>query len=100
MFRGTTPKHIFVIPYDVSIIKQIRVIYQQREKTILEKTEADCTLEGNTILVSLSQEDTFLFNDKYGAKIQVRILTESGEAMSSYPVSVSVNECLSEEVLL
>jgi hypothetical protein len=59
----------------------------------------DCELSDNEIIVRLSQEDTFAFDDRLRVKIQVRILTNNGESYASKPIYVDVSECLDNEVL-
>lgn len=99
MRRGTTPTHIFELPIDTAQIKRLRVIYQQDSRNILTKTEEDCMIEGDRIILHLTQEETFAFTDKELVKIQIRVLLHDDTSMTSYVMRVSCKECLSEEVL-
>jgi hypothetical protein len=45
------------------------------------------------------QEDTLKFQCNSFIKIQVRILTNDGEAMASEVIQTFTNECLDDEVL-
>ena len=99
MFRATTPTHIFALPFDTSLLQEIRITYQQNERTVLQKTEADCTLTENEIKVTLSQEETLLFTSGKRVSIQLRVLTTAGQVMASEIEKVSVKACLDEEVL-
>lgn len=99
MIRGTTPTHIFNLPFDVEKISEVRVIYAQRDKPILIKTEKDCTLQDQTIKVNLTQEDTFKFDHRKEVQIQVRVLTTTGDVLTSYIQSVDAYKCLKDEVL-
>lgn len=99
MIRGTTPTHIFTLPFDVSLVADLRISYAQSDQEILVKTKADGTLEGNTVKVTLSQKDTFLFDCKKMVMIQIRVLTTDGSALSSDIIYVKVDKCLNEEVL-
>ena len=99
MIRGTTPTHNFDIPFDTSMVKEVKVIYAQNDVVILEKRTEDCQLNGNTISVTLTQEDTFKFDCKKHVEIQVRILANNGEVFSSIPHKVGVAKCLDKEVL-
>lgn len=99
MIKGTTPTHIFNIPFDTSQIAEVRVLYAQNNKLILTKTTTDVEMEYRKIKVTLTQEDTFLF-DTTAVEIQVRVLTNEGVALSSVPQKVGVCKCLEDEVLV
>ena len=99
MRRGTTPTHTFVLPFNVESVQAVQVIYRQNGENILILEKEDCTLSGNTIVVRLTQEDTFAFVDSVNVKVQIRVLTADGEAMASDPVVVSCGKCLTEDIL-
>ena len=99
MIGGTTPTHTFNIPFDTSMLKEIKVLYTQNDALVLEKYTSDCKLDGATISVTLTQEDTFLFDYKKVVEIQLRVLTLGGEALTSVPEKVGVSKCLDNEVL-
>jgi hypothetical protein len=99
MKRGTTPTHIFTIPFDTSLISDLRISYAQNGEEIVCKCKNDCTLEEKTITVELSQEDTFKFECYKQIRIQVRVLTTGGEVLNSDVILLSVGECLNNEVL-
>ena len=99
MYRGTTPTHNFTIPMECSLIKEIRVYYKQDDEVILVKENTGCCFEDCTISVTLTQEETFLFNCKKNVKIQLRVLTTGGQSLISKPIVVDVGECFSNEVL-
>ena len=64
MIQGTTPTHTFNIPFDTSMVKEVKILYAQDDVKILEKKNGDCTLTGQSISVTLTQEGTFLFDRK------------------------------------
>lgn len=99
MIRGTTPTHTFKIPFDASVVKSAMVIYAQDGMEVLHKETEDCELEGKTIKTKLSQEDTFKFSHTANVQIQLRLLTMSGDALVSDIKTVSVEQCLNNEVL-
>lgn len=99
MIRGTTPKHTFTIPFDTSTIDDVRIIYAQGDEQKFVKELADCTLDGNTISVTLTQEQTFLFTDDKLVQIQLRVKTNTGEILSSDVLVVFVGKCLDTEVM-
>ena len=99
MIRGTTPTHIFTIPFDTALIADLRISYAQCGKEVVVKTKEDATLDGQTITVKLTQEETFNFDCSKRVFVQVRVLTLGGEAVSSEVMMVSVEQCLNNEVL-
>lgn len=100
MIRGTTPTHIFRLPFNTSLIDEVRIIYAQSDEQILVKETVDCNLDGNTISVTLTQEDTFKFDCKKCVQIQVRVLTAGGEALASKIKHIDVEKCLDNEVIV
>ena len=99
MMRGTTPTHIFTLPFDVSRIKEIRIIYSQNDTPVVTKNTADCTLENKTVTVKLTQEDTFAFNHKKPAFVQLHVLSTNGDALTSAIKAISIGDCLDKEVI-
>lgn len=99
MIRGTTPTHIFNLPFAASTISKLRLTYAQNGDTVLEKTETDCTFDGNTVSVKLSQEESLLFEEQYKVELQLKALTTDGETMATAIKAISVGRILNEEVL-
>ena len=99
MIRGTTPVHIFTLPFDTSEIKTIRVVYSQRGSVRLKKENPDVTLSEKKATVKLSQEDTLSFSADLPVDIQIRILTSAGDALASNVISVPCRRILDNEVL-
>lgn len=99
MIRGTTPKHIFNIPFDTKMIEKVRIIYAQHDYPILIKEKDDCTLQDKTITVELTQEETLKFDADYDVQVQMRILTTGGDALASDIKTVSCDEILESVVL-
>ena len=99
MIRGTTPTHVFTIPFDASLLSSARVVYKQGNKEILRKETEAFKMEGFQLSVTLTQEETLLFDDKASVKFQLRVRTKAGKALATPPMIVSVEECLDGEVL-
>lgn len=99
MIKGTTPKHTFSLPFGTETIKTIQITYAQSGIVRLTKGNDDCTFDGNTASVKLTQEETFLFAEGSCIEVQVRILTTAGDALASHVMRVHCNECLSKDVL-
>lgn len=101
MIRGTTPTHIFTTPFDASQIKGGKVIYMQDGVNIIEKEIGECALEGQTIRVRLTQEESFKFDCHKGyVYIQIRLLTTSKDVVASDLMRMAVERCLDSEVLI
>lgn len=99
MIRGTTPTHTFTLPFDVSTIKSLVIVYAQNGTEVLKKEMDDCQMNGTDITVRLTQEDSLKFNANGSVQIQIKVLTTAGEALASYIQTVPVLECLIDEVL-
>lgn len=99
MRQGTTTEHTFTIPLDASEISQARVTYTVGGRVVLRKETADCQMEGKTVRINLTQEDTLRFPAGHWFTGQLRALTISGDAVGSGPLREYVDPCLDGEVL-
>lgn len=99
MMRGTTPTHVFTLPFETSLISKFRIIYAQGKKRILVKENEDCTFRGNTVTVRLSQVETFLFDHMKHVEIQLRALTTGGDVLNSKIMMARPDRCLDDEVM-
>lgn len=100
MIRGTTPTHIFETDLSTENLKNIQIVYVQGRKIVVEKRYRDCTLDGKKITIRLSQEETLLFDSSQSVEVQLRVLTNGGDALASRIMRVHCRECLSDEVLV
>lgn len=101
MIRATTPTHTFTFPEEIdpSECRRILVTYYQSGKQVLELTESDLLVEGQDIKHTFTQDETNLFCANSPAKVQVRILLESEEALASDIMPFDVKPVLNDEVL-
>lgn len=100
MRRGTTAIYRIHLPVEEKNVKELEITYSQDGKVILVKGKGDCIFEGQTALVKLTQEETFMFKDNCKAKYQSRLLTVDGSVFGSNVEIIDVKESLSEEVLV
>ena len=100
MRKGTTPTHIFTIPFDTAIVKEALVVYAQDDKEVFRKDTFDCMMDGKNIGVALTQEETLSFDHNRNVQVQLRVLTTEGDSYVSDVWVVSANQCLSKEVIL
>ena len=98
--RGTTPTHTFEIPFDFSFVKNIKIIYSQDDIKILTKSLADCTPNGKSFSVRLTQRETLNFAADKPVQIQIRLLTSAGDALSSTIEKVQTLDSLTGEILV
>lgn len=104
MTKGTTPTHRFKLPFTAETL-EFTVTYAQKnphtnEKTIAaKKTNADCIVNGDTIEVSLTQEDTLKFVENRAVEIQIKAKEQDGNVIASKIMISTVKEILDEEVL-
>ena len=107
MIRLTTPIHSFLFDTDPSVYERILITYAQGNRIVLEKEKDDLTIEqepttdGTVWSASfrLTQEETKAFSPNSAVKIQIRVLTEAGEALASEQIRVLVSDVLNDEVL-
>lgn len=96
---GTTPTHKFRLTFDTSFLQAARVVYMQKKVEVLRKDTEAFTFEGDTLSVTLSQEETFLFDHTAPVVMQLRVKDTSGRVLKSEPMVKTVRECLDREVL-
>lgn len=99
MQRITTPTHIFALDFDMALVKTIRIVYKQGDIVRLVKYGDDATIDGSTVTLKLTQEETQAFSASSGVKIQVDVLTTGGEAFHSDEFREDVEDVLLDEVI-
>lgn len=99
MRRGTTPTHEFVVDVDMTSATAIYITYKQREKVILEKNIDDITVTDTKLMVTLTQEETLMFNINNIVEIQIRAKMDTGEAIASNIIKTSAQRILKEGVI-
>ncbi len=104
MRRGTTPTHEFEIiidgtPLDLDLIDEVEIVYCQHGIEVLKKNKSMCSISGNIISVTLTQEETFLFTEFAVIEVQVRVLTNLGTVPACEILKLNCERCLSGEVL-
>lgn len=99
MIVGTTPTHTFNLPFEAALLEKVRVTYAQNGTVVCKKETEDCVLEGSSIHVELTQADTLAFNYQYPIRMQLRVLTKAGKALSTKPRTLTAEQCLDGEAL-
>lgn len=97
--RCSTPTHTFTLPFDTSDIKSLMVIYAQGGNEVFHKNKEDCNLDGNTLSLTLTQEETKAFNHKLDVQVQLRVLAYNGSSIVSDIETIAVKTVLNDEVM-
>lgn len=101
MYRGTTPKLIFNVDFDVTYIEVLWVTFKQGSQIKIEKQLADCSFntEKNQIIVNLTQEETLSLSANKDLNIQIRVgFTNSKRAVSRL-ITTYVDDILHDGVI-
>lgn len=97
IFPGTTPLHEFELPFDTALLKEVKVIYSQNDTEIFCKRAKDCNFDGNVIRIKLTQEETFLIDCRKMVQMQIRALTDSGDALETEVMTIAAAKCLDKD---
>lgn len=79
MYRGTTPTFRFSLPIEAATISKLDITFRQCGGVELHKELADCTVEGKTLTVTLTEAETL-----------------SLRAMTLYPVEIQLRVCVGD----
>lgn len=100
VIRGTTPKHDFELPYVKELIKDLRITYGQNKKALFTKTIEECQFSEGKVSVTLTQEETYLFNPNKKLYIEIRIKLFNDEIVRTEdPIILRVLDTMDEEVM-
>ena len=99
MYRGTTPTLEFTLPFAVSELSKAWITIGQFGKSVIKRTLAECTVDGDKIIVTLTQQETLQLRVDDDTEIQIRALKPSGEALASEIITVDVKRILEEGVI-
>ena len=99
MWQRTTPTHVFTLPVDPKLFKEIRITYRQGDSVVLKKKTEDCTIDGNKIMVNLTQQETGMFDANQNVGIQMRLMTGSGSVIGSNEIIIKVGKVIDDEVI-
>jgi hypothetical protein len=96
---GTTPTHTFTLPFEKEMLAEVRITYTQNKKRIITKEIDDLEINGNDISLTLTQEETFLFEEGKNVSIQLKIKTTEGLVFNSNVMKMRVDPSLDKEVI-
>ena len=90
--RGTTPTIVLTVTdFELKNTDTIHLYFSQQNKLRLEKVTPDVTIDGDKVITTLTQDDTFQL--KAGeVKMQFRLKTEGGVVLASGEVFDEVQD--------
>ena len=94
IMQGTTPVFSFTLPFESAQVEKFFLTFRQGKEIVVEKKVSDCTTEEYGLSVTLSQEDTFLFQSGSPVLMQVRLTDKSGAAFASPVFSLRAEKAL------
>ena len=99
MYRGETiTTTISGFPIPVAEIANLYVVFKVRNRTLIEKTLADCTVKDDTVSFVLSQEESLRLQT--GPVIRsVIVITKDGSRFESQPSEMQCGQTAKDEVL-
>lgn len=99
MRRGTTPTLQITVTGLSKIEIQNLYLTLEQQGVVIEKTEADVSIEGEVISATLTQEETLSLTAKMDVAMQLRVLSTNNTAYASNIVTVPVEAILKEGVI-
>ncbi|MEY8365720.1 hypothetical protein AALA22_08770 [Anaerovoracaceae bacterium 41-7] len=103
IIRGTTPTHVFHIPFSIDGVVEAYVTYYQDGRIVIDKRleEIDVNVFDDKIRVNLTQEDTLSFccGRKYTDNIviiQIKLLYENQIVCISEPIREKVADAIKD----
>lgn len=96
---GTTPTHVFVLPFSVDEITEAEITYEQNGKAVLTKKTPAFYMRDKVIAVTLTESETFLFDESANIEMQLRVALANNLVLSTGVICISCDECLSNSVL-
>lgn len=97
MLRYSTPTIEIETDIELKDANNLWLSFRQGEK-ILRKTKKDLDIEGTSIKVTLTQEETAMFDADKSVRIQLRWLI-ADKASGSNIIGVTFKEVLEDEVI-
>ncbi len=99
LFRGTTPTLKFTLPLEVSTLSDAWITLAQNGCEVITKKLADCNASGDTLTLTLTQDETLMLTGGARTEIQIRVKTGDGKALASEIFSESTHRILKDGVI-
>ena len=100
MRKGTTPTLVFTLDLETALLKSIYLTLQQGTLQVTKTGEEMRLLEdGCSVAVTLTQEETLQFVAGQFVSVQVRAVTQNGEAVATNILDVPMEAVLLDGVI-
>lgn len=102
MIQGTTPTLRFNLPFDISVVKKAEIVLEYvdaNKKVQIVKELKDCITGEKYIAAKLTQEDTLKLPAPSMALVQLRVLTNDGNALATDVQKVFIKSLLKGDVI-
>jgi hypothetical protein len=99
VIRGSTPTHTFTAPCNGENIAKVNILYAQDDVFLFKKKTSDCNIQGSTISVKLTREESLLFNHRKPAQVQAVIQLTTGDILESLVETIGVDKLLDDGVI-
>ena len=99
MRRATSHSFTWKLPKYADDYPEILATLEQNGEIILNKTKNDLEIDGNRVVLILTQEETLMFEAGVPAYIQMRAYNSPKDAPGSKVWKIPVYRSLNEEVL-
>lgn len=100
MYRGTTPTFTFDLPIEADTITAASVVFRQAGSVDIEKSLADCAADGQTLTVSLTEEETLSLRSGTVTPLEIQLRIGVGDVrMASQIFTVPVERILKDGAL-
>ena len=97
--RGSTPIHVFTLPFSIEEVADLRIVYKQSKNKVLSREKKDVNIQGNDVVLTLTQEDTFLFNESDNVEVQLKVKTINDQVFNSDIMEMKITKALDDEVI-
>ena len=102
IIRGTTPPFDFTLPFDTALLSECRISFAQYSTSklkviVVQKNIEDVALNGTTISLKLTQEETLKFRDKVDIELELKVKVGGDVYKDRY--WLECEGCVCEEVL-
>ena len=96
MIRGTTPKLEVTIPFDTGQLAEAYITISQKGRIVIDKPLSEIICDGNVMSLHLTQDETLKLKADSISEIQIRVRTNTGEALASNIIQVSTERILKD----
>ena len=83
MIRGSTPTFTFLLPSCAEDFSEINIAFMQKELTVLDFPKDRLVLNGNTVSLTMTEQESLSFEDGIPTEVQIRLVKLNGVVLLS-----------------